>query len=313
MPGPPHSTPRAPRPDPVDTPGSPLPPAPALEPDVADGSDASEPKKNGKAGRNLPAAIATGVILGAIILASLIFQPVIFLGVAVIAVSIGTWELATAMRKADKSVPVLPLSLGSAVILSLTWFGGGNALMLSTALVVAALFIWRLGEGATAYHIDLPASVLVAVYVPFLGGFAMLIATSDDGAWRVLATLLMVVLSDIGGYVAGVFFGKHPMAPRISPKKSWEGMAGSLLASAVGGAITLWLLLDVNPVLGLAVGASIAIAATLGDLTESLIKRDLGIKDMSNLIPGHGGLMDRLDSILMSAPVAFLWFWYLLG
>ncbi|QSB06222.1 phosphatidate cytidylyltransferase [Natronoglycomyces albus] len=272
-----------------------------------------QPVKKVKAGRNLPAAIITGVVLGAVILGSLLIQPIVFLGVAGVAVAVGTWELATAMRKAGKNVPVVPLAVGAVIVLALTWFGGGNALMLSIGLVVAALFIWRLGEGATGYHIDLPASVLVAVYVPFLGGFAMLIASAEDGAWRVIAMLLMVVLSDTGGYVAGVFFGKHPMAPRISPKKSWEGLFGSVAASSLGGALALWLLFEVDVWMGLAVGVSIALAGTLGDLTESLIKRDLGIKDMSNLIPGHGGLMDRLDSILMAAPVAFIWFWYLLG
>ena len=154
---------------------------------------------------------------------------------------------------------------------------------------------------------DLTAAALIAVYVPFLLGFAALLAAArrraaaDRGRrWPA------VVLSDTGGYAAGVFFGKHPMAPSISPKKSWEGFAGSVLAAAVGSALLLWLLLDVAPWWGALFGVVVSIAAVLGDLAESMIKRDLGIKDMSNLLPGHGGLMDRLDSILFAVPTAYL-------
>ncbi len=152
------------------------------------------------------------------------------------------------------------------------------------------------------------AIVLIVVYVPFLLGFASLLRQPDDGNWRVLAVVLAVVLSDTGGYAAGVFFGKHPMAPRISPKKSWEGFAGSVAAAAVGSALLLYFTLDVRvPVYyGALFGLVIAIVAVFGDLTESMMKRDLGIKDMSQLLPGHGGLMDRLDSIVFAVPTAYL-------
>jgi phosphatidate cytidylyltransferase len=142
--------------------------------------------------------------------------------------------------------------------------------------------------------------------VPFLAGFAVLLARPDDGAKWVIVTLASVVLSDTGGYVSGVFFGKHPMAPTVSPKKSWEGFAGSVLWTAVGGALLFWLVLDLAWWQGLIFGACVSAACVLGDLGESLLKRDLGVKDMSNLLPGHGGLMDRLDSILFAAPTAFL-------
>ncbi len=145
------------------------------------------------------------------------------------------------------------------------------------------------------------------MYVPFLVGFAVLLAHGSDGRWRVLDTLACVVLSDTGGYAAGVFFGKHPMAPTVSPKKSWEGFAGSLVATAVGGALLFHYVVFHTPFWhGALFGLGVSVAAVLGDLAESLLKRDLGVKDMSNLLPGHGGLMDRLDSVLFAAPAAFV-------
>jgi phosphatidate cytidylyltransferase len=122
----------------------------------------------------------------------------------------------------------------------------------------------------------------------------------------VVVFILLTVLSDVGGFVAGVLFGRHPMAPTVSPKKSWEGFAGSALFCAIGGAVVLPALLDGAPLEGVLLGVAIMLTATVGDLGESMIKRDLGIKDMGTLLPGHGGLMDRLDSLLPNAPVAYL-------
>jgi phosphatidate cytidylyltransferase len=187
----------------------------------------------------------------------------------------------------------------------LAWYGGAEALTLGLIATVIAALVWRLADGPAGYHRDVVAALLIAVYVPFLGGFAVLLARGDGGDLRVLAALVGVVLSDTGGYVAGVFFGRRPMAPSVSPKKSWEGAVGSLLAAAAGGALMLYFMFDVAWWYGALFGVAVASASVLGDLAESLIKRDLGIKDMSSLLPGHGGLMDRLDSILFAAPVAY--------
>ncbi|MET8833683.1 phosphatidate cytidylyltransferase [Micromonospora sp. NPDC004540] len=272
----------------------------------ADRPPTAQPKTS-KAGRNLPAAIGVGLALGAAIVVPLFFYLPAFLAVVAAAVAIGCWEMARAVRRSGAHPPLVPLVAGGVIMIGLAWFAGPDALCLGLLVTVLGTMIWRLGDGPGNYQRDLTAGTLIAVYVPFLGGFAaMLAAAPDDGHLRVLVTLVAVVLSDTGGYAAGVAFGKHPMAPTISPKKSWEGFAGSVTAAAGGSALLLWLLLDVVPWWGALFGVAISVAAVLGDLAESMIKRDLGVKDMSNLLPGHGGLMDRLDSILFAVPTAYL-------
>ncbi|MBQ1075229.1 phosphatidate cytidylyltransferase [Micromonospora sp. C31] len=260
-----------------------------------------------RAGRNLPAAIAVGLGLGALIVVPLFFYRPAFLVVVAAAVGVGMWEMARAVRRSGAHPPLVPLIGGGVLTVGLAWFSGPDALSLGLLVTVLGTMVWRLGDGPGGFQRDLTAATLIAVYVPFLGGFAALLAAvPDDGQLRVLVTLAAVVLSDTGGYAAGVSFGKHPMAPSVSPKKSWEGFAGSVTAAALGSALLLWLLLDVAPWWGALFGLAVSGAAVLGDLAESMIKRDLGVKDMSNLLPGHGGLMDRLDSILFALPTAYL-------
>jgi phosphatidate cytidylyltransferase len=299
----------------------PPPPWPPLEPPQA----TSEPeearrgpgrrratgKQGGRAGRNLPAAIGVGVGLVLVVLASLVVWPDAFLGVIGVAACVGVWETTRALRASGADAPLVPLLAGSVLMTGLTWYEGPDALALALAATVLAAFVWRLADGVAAFRRDLVASVLVAVYVPFLLSFAVLIQQPDaaeDGRWRVLCTLLAVVLSDTGGYAVGVFLGRHKMAPSISPGKTWEGFAGSVSAAAIGSALLLYFLLDIQVYWGLIFGAVISVVAVVGDLGESMLKRDLGVKDMSNLLPGHGGLMDRLDSILFAVPTAYLMF-----
>ncbi|MFI7435126.1 phosphatidate cytidylyltransferase [Micromonospora haikouensis] len=261
----------------------------------------------GRAGRNLPAAIGVGVGLGAAVLLPLFFYLPAFLLVLATAIAIGSWEMARAVRRSGAHPPLVPLIAGGVLTVGLAWFAGPDALCLGLLVTVLGTMIWRLGDGPGDYQRDLTAATLIAVYVPFLGGFAaMLAAAPGDGHLRVLVTLVAVVLSDTGGYAAGANLGKHPMAPSISPKKSWEGFAGSVTAAAAGSALLIWLLFDVAPWWGALFGVAVSCAAVLGDLAESMIKRDLGVKDMSTLLPGHGGLMDRLDSILFAVPTAYL-------
>lgn len=264
------------------------------------------PRRAGRAGRNLGAAIGVGVGLGALILATLYpFRPA-FVGLAVVACVIGVWELANALAVREVRLPVIPLGLGAIAMLVSTYVGGAESLVVALTLTLLALALWRLPEGGSGYLRDVTSGAFCALYVPFLAGFAVLMyRPEEDGASRVLMFFIAAVCSDVGGYTSGVLFGRHRMAPAISPKKSWEGFAGSVLAAVVGGAVSMQLLLDGPQWAGAVLGGTIACTATLGDLGESLLKRDLGIKDMGTLLPGHGGLMDRLDSLLPSAPVAW--------
>jgi phosphatidate cytidylyltransferase len=265
------------------------------------------PRTPGRAGRNLPAAIAVGLSLGGLILAS-VYSPYrwTFVAVLVGAAALGTSEIVRALRTLGAQPSLLPLQVGGAAMVVVAYRYGSTALFLALALTVLGLLAWRLADPVRGLLRDVTAGVFTAAYVPFLMGFAALLTVPDDGPRRITAFVATVVCSDVGGYVAGVLFGKHPMAPSVSPKKSWEGFAGSALACAAAGAILFWTLFGVSPLLGVAFGLAVVASATLGDLGESMVKRDIGIKDMGTLLPGHGGLMDRLDSLLPTAPIAWL-------
>ncbi|MBS2962837.1 phosphatidate cytidylyltransferase [Actinocrinis puniceicyclus] len=259
-----------------------------------------------RAGRNLPAAIGVGLALGAAIIASLLLFKPAFLALVAAAAVLGVRELYIAFQERGIRFPVLPVTVGGVGMLVLAYYRGESALASALALTAVAVVVWRLAEPAEGYLRDTSAGVLAAVYVPFLAGFALLLAAADHGAQRVLVFLILTVCNDTGGYAAGVLAGRHPMAPSISPKKSWEGLAGSVVTAGAAGAISMTLMLHAQAWQGAVTGAAVVASATLGDLCESMIKRDLGIKDLGNLLPGHGGIMDRLDSLLPTAPVAWL-------
>ncbi len=261
----------------------------------------------GRAGRNLPAAIAVGVALALLVTVPL-YSPArwLFAGVLVLAAGIGVYEVVHALRTVGLRPPLLPLLAGGTAMVVLAYRGGPEPLLLALALTVLVCLAWRLARPTAGSLRDVAAAAFAASYVPFLAAFAALLAQPDDGPRRVTVFIATVVCSDVGGYAAGVLFGKHPMAPSVSPKKSWEGFAGSVLACSVAGAVFFVTLFDASPLLGLLYGLAVVCTATLGDLGESMVKRDIGIKDMGHLLPGHGGLMDRLDSLLPTAPVAWL-------
>ncbi len=270
-------------------------------------AEAVSEKTPGRAGRNLPAAVGVGVALGLVVTVPL-FSPArwLFVGVLMAAVAVGTVEVVRALRTLGARPPLVPLLVGGAAMVVLAYREGAEALLLALLLTVLACLVWRTVDAERGYLRDVAASALTASYVPFLAGFAALLAVPDDGPRRVTVFIATVVCSDVGGYVAGVIWGRHPMAPSVSPKKSWEGLGGSVVACATGGAVLVATLLDGSPLLGALYGLAVVATATLGDLGESMLKRDIGIKDMGALLPGHGGLMDRLDSLLPTAPVAWL-------
>ncbi len=256
-----------------------------------------------RAGRNLPAAIGVGVGLGALVLLSLFLRKEAFLAVAGVSVALGVAELALVLRRRRFDVPLVPMVAGTAAMFLAAYLAGLHGLFVAFVLTCAVVLAWRLVSGGPELARDGAAGVFVAAYVPLLGSFTALMLAQPDGAVRIVVFILVTVASDIGGYAAGVLFGRHPMAPTVSPKKSWEGAAGSALTCMVVGALAVGLLLSGPWWAGLLVGAAAVVSATVGDLSESLLKRDLGVKDMGNLLPGHGGMMDRLDSLLLTAPV----------
>ena len=268
----------------------------------------------GRAGRDLRAAMGVAVGLGALVLATL-YSPWRwgFILVVAAAVALGVYEVVKALRRLGARPPMLPLVAGGTAMVALAYAQGAEALFLGLALTVLGCLAWRVADPAEGFLRDVAASAFTATYVPFLAGFASLMTVPDDGPLRVTAFIVLVVCNDTGGYVAGVLFGKHPMAPTVSPKKSWEGFAGSVTAAAVGGAIMFPTMFDASALLGVVFGVAVVCSATLGDLGESMVKRDIGIKDMGTLLPGHGGVMDRLDSLLPTAPVAYVLFAAFLG
>ncbi|MFE7928929.1 phosphatidate cytidylyltransferase [Streptomyces sp. NPDC057456] len=273
--------------------------------------DASQPApapQKKSAGRDLGAAIGVGVGLGVVIVASLFVVKAVFIGVIAVAVVVGLWELTSRLqeRKGIKA-PLVPLAVGGAAMVVAGYVRGPEGAWVAMALTALAVLVWRMTEPPEGYLKDVTAGVFAAFYVPFLATFVALMLTADDGAFRVMTFLLLTVVSDTGAYAVGWRFGKTKLAPRISPGKTREGLLGAVSFAMVAGALLMQFVIDDGTWWqGLLLGLAVAASATLGDLGESMIKRDLGIKDMGTLLPGHGGIMDRLDSLLPTAPVVWL-------
>jgi phosphatidate cytidylyltransferase len=257
------------------------------------------------AGRNLPVALAIGLGLGAAVLVPLYLAKPVFLAVVTAALVLGMYEFTRALADKGMSAPFIPLALGATAILCTSYAIGRHAMTTAMLFTIPLLVAWRVVQGSDGLVADLSVSVLALLYVGFLAGFCGLMLAGHDGDRRVTCFVSTVVASDVGGYATGVIFGKHLLAPRISPKKSWEGLIGSTIMCASVGLILCTSLLHTTWWQGVVFGLAIVASATLGDLGESMVKRDLGVKDMSGLLPGHGGMLDRLDSLLPSAPVAW--------
>ena len=273
---------------------------------VSEESATAQPadKPASRAGRNLPMAAAVGVVLAVLVLVSLYTQKWLFVIVAVTAIAIAVYELASAVRSAGVVLPIVPIVAGSAIMLVAAYLDGPDTLAVAYSLTIVVVVAARLGVTRQGLVRDTVVAVFVVTYVGLLASFAMIMLAKPDGPDRIVIFILAVVASDTGGYAVGVLFGRHPMAPRVSPKKSWEGLGGSFAVGAVVSAVSFLLLLGAPWWQGALFGCVVVVTATLGDLGVSLIKRDLGVKDMGHLLPGHGGLMDRLDSLLPTAPVA---------
>ncbi|MGI8994867.1 MAG: phosphatidate cytidylyltransferase [Nocardioidaceae bacterium] len=262
--------------------------------------------KPNRAGRDLPAAIAVAAGLIALVVASLAFVKDLFLLVVAGAILIGLWEMGKALAHQGTWIPTVPVWMGAVAMVGGAYYGGPDVLIVILAATVLASILWRMPRGHPGFVRDVSATVFCLIYLPFLASFVALLLAPGDGIRRVLTFIAVTIASDIGGYAVGVVAGRHPMAPLISPKKTWEGFGGSLGFCMAAGVACMIYLVDGTWWVGLVLGIVVAAAGTLGDLAESMIKRDLGIKDMSRVLPGHGGIMDRLDSLLATVSVVWL-------
>lgn len=283
--------------------------------------DAPPPRTYGKAGRDLPAAITTGVLLILAVAFTLWRFNWGFVILVTIALCIGAHEVHNALKRKGMTSAIWPIIVGTVAIVIGSYFAGHrphveglevrdipsiDLLLASLGLTVIAALVWRMPQGTDGFVRDAAASLFVIGYVPLLGSFVTLMLAGHQGSLRVLSFMLCVMASDTGGYVTGVLFGKHKLAPIISPNKTYEGLGGSFVLAMTVGALVAHFLMGVPFWAGLILGAVCTAVGTCGDLIESTIKRDVGIKDMSSILPGHGGLMDRLDSLLVAAPAAWL-------
>ena len=258
---------------------------------------------NKKAGRKLFPSIAVGLTLLGLVIASLAFERVLFLPLAIAAIIRGVWELGQALDRAEIEFSVPTISFCAVAIMTSAWVKDVTGLAVATAISIPFLLISGLPKGHHNFVKNATATVFATIYLPFLAGFLIVLAKPDDGLARVMTFVVVVGCNDTFGYIFGVLLGKHKLAPAISPKKTWEGLIGSLIFSILGGGLMLSLLFDKHWLLGAAIGVAAVFTATCGDLIESAIKRDLDLKDMGAILPGHGGMLDRLDSVLLSAPI----------
>jgi phosphatidate cytidylyltransferase len=276
--------------------------------------DEANAKINARTGRNLLAAIGIGLTLGGLFLVSLILVKWLFMILAAVLIALTVFELASALRFAGRDVPRVVSTVVAVATVPAAFFFGVEGLWLALLAAVVIISLWRLGEqlrpshraGPSGLFGDIGAGALVQVYVTFMAGLYVVLVGLDGGEWWTLASIVIVVVTDIGAYASGLAFGTHKLAPTISPGKTWEGFAGSIVVAVVAGILLGWLMLGQPWWVGLVMGVLLALVGTMGDLTESLIKRDLGVKDISTWLPGHGGFLDRLDSILPSAAVAYV-------
>jgi phosphatidate cytidylyltransferase len=272
---------------------------------------ADEPKTGGiNTGRNLPVAMAVGLLLGGLALLTLLTVKATFLIYMGVALLIALKELDTAFKTKGIKIPLIPVVAGGIAMVLAAYWAAGGAVTAVFALTVLGVLIARIFGGTEGYVRDVTAGMFATAYLPLLGATVAAMLADHNGGKRVLIFIILAICSDIGGYFAGITLtpltGGHRLAPSISPKKTWEGLAGSVFLAVVAGAILLPTLLHGHWWQGIITGAAAVAAAVFGDLAESMIKRDLAIKDMGSLLPGHGGVLDRIDSLLACAPVVWL-------
>jgi phosphatidate cytidylyltransferase len=279
------------------------------EPAPLDPADA-EPRTPGRAegpGRNLPLAIATGVLLAALLILALVLSPPAFVVFVLVVVVLALLEL-LAVLQARATRPARPVVLAMAVVLLVgAYLEGPSALSFGLLLTLLAAFGWYLVDpGRTEVTRNVAATVLAVVYVPFMAAhLALVVDRADHYVGAVIGYAALVVVYDTGAYAAGATLGRHPLAPHVSPNKTWEGTAGATVACLLAGVLLLPLWEPWTLASGLVLAVVTCVVAPLGDLAESMLKRDLAVKDMGSILPGHGGMLDRVDALLFAAPALY--------
>ena len=261
---------------------------------------------NKRAGRKLFPSIAVSLSLVALVWFALAYRREIFAVVVAVAVLLGIREIVRAFNASGIYIPYAGLIIAALALSYATWNGGVEGLAVATAIAIPVLLIQLLTRGPEGFVASATATTFSLLYLPFLGGFLILLGRTSTGLERVMTFVVLVGCNDTFGYIVGVLIGKHALVPKISPKKSWEGLIGSLVFTTAGGILSFIYILEMQWWIGAVVGLMIVFTATCGDLIESAMKRDLALKDMGSLLPGHGGMLDRLDSVLISAPALWL-------
>ncbi len=261
---------------------------------------------NKKAGRKLIPSILVSLSILAVVFGTIIYVPILF-GVFIwFAILLAIREIVHAYKQGGIELPEFPLQLAGTALLVSAWYGRVSGLAVAIAICIPNLLVFLLVKTSKDFIKRSTAATFAIFYIPFLAGFILLLAHHEDGAARIFALVVLVSCNDTFAYIFGVLFGKHPLAPHISPKKTWEGLTGALIATTVGSALVFHFSLHSHWWLGALIGVMAVVTATCGDLIESAVKRDLAIKDMGAILPGHGGILDRIDSVLFTGPA--VWF-----
>jgi len=267
-----------------------------------------------KPGRNMRAATVVGLLLLAATVGAAYIHPLAF-AVLLYTFAVGAViEWKRALERHGRRIPMVPLVAATVGLGVATNYGKAEGLVVALLVGCAGVVAWRIGDERIENTLaDSLAGVLTLLWIPFLASFLFMLELADDGWQRVIIVVLAVVGNDTGALAAGVRFGRHKLLPRVSPAKTWEGAIGGLVVGTVAASVAAFFFFDGAWYIGTAVGAACAVAAAIGDLAESALKRDIQVKDMSTALPGHGGILDRIDSLLFAAPVGYVVFAMFLG
>jgi phosphatidate cytidylyltransferase len=261
---------------------------------------------NKKAGRKLGPSILVSLAILAVVFLTISFVPPLFAIFAWVAILLAGRELTRAYRAGGIDLPDNAISVAITLLLAAAWFGRVSGLAVAIAIAIPCVLVYILLRDPKDFVRKSTAAAFAIFYLAFLGGFILLLAHDKDGLARIFTLVVLVSCNDTFAYLFGVLIGKHPLAPQISPKKTWEGLIGSVIATTIGAALVFEFALGHNWWIGAAIGLGAVVTATCGDLIESAVKRDLSIKDMGTILPGHGGILDRIDSVLFTGPA--VWF-----